>query len=105
MTVEIDLVFFEGCPHVDAAREALGQGLALVGRHQAWREWRSDDPALPPFAAGFGSPSIFIGRREVTGASPGGSASACRIFRDGDGAPQPAPTPVEIARALREAGS
>lgn len=103
MSPQIDLVFFDGCPHAEAAREALRQGLRLVGHGAEWREWRSDDPALPAYAAGFGSPSIFVAGREVTGASAGETDRACRVFRDRDGALRPAPEPSAIARALREA--
>ncbi len=103
MSAQIDLVYFDGCPHVEAARDALRQGLQLAGQAVEWREWQSDDPALPGYAAGFGSPSIFVAGREVTGAPAGETSRACRVFRDRDGALRPAPEPSEIARALREA--
>lgn len=103
MNPEIDLVFFDGCPHVDAAREALGQGLDLAGHPREWREWLSDDPALPDYAAGFGSPSIFVAHREMTGASPGPTPRACRVFRDRHGGLRSAPEPAEVARAVRKA--
>jgi hypothetical protein len=103
MNPVIDLVFFEGCPHVEAARDALRQALGLTGRALDWREWRSDDARLPPYAAGFGSPSIFVAEREVTGARPGDSASACRVYQGGDGGHRPAPEPARIVAALGRA--
>lgn len=92
----IDLVYFDGCPHVDAARDALRTALGAAGR---WREWRSDDPSLPDYAAGYGSPSVFVAGREVTGTPPAASASTCRVYLDSAGGRSGAP-PAETIRAL-----
>jgi hypothetical protein len=99
----IALVYFDGCPHVEAARAALRA--ALGADVEAWTEYRSDDPALPAYARGYGSPSIFVAGREVTGAAPGDTASACRVYRDPAGALVGAPAAETIARAVREAGA
>lgn len=96
MKPTIDLVYFDGCPHVDAAREALR---AALDKTIEWREWRQDDPALPEYAAGYGSPTIFVGGREVTGAPATGTASACRVYRDAAGRSNAAP-PAETIRVL-----
>jgi hypothetical protein len=101
MNPTIDLVFFDGCPHVEAARQALREAL---GAAAAWREWRSDDAALPRYAAGYGSPSIFVAGREVTGASAAGTASACRVYADAAGRRSSAPTVATILGALAGAG-
>lgn len=100
MVPVIDLVFFAGCPNLEASREALRQALAQTGLPGDWREWRSDDPALPPYAVGFGSPSIFIAGREVTGAEATGATSSCRLYRGPEGAHRPAPDPAQIVAAL-----
>jgi hypothetical protein len=100
----VDLVFFDGCPHIEAARAALAEALGSTGRPVLWREFRSDDPELPAYAAGFGSPSVFVAGREVTGAARAQGGESCRIYsgRDGhglDGAPDPR---VIAAALLRE---
>jgi len=100
----LDLVYFDGCPHVEEARSALRDALAtLPAERSVWREWRSDDPELPHWARGFGSPTIFVDGREVTGATPGASSSACRLYRDPSGAASGAPPVATIVRALDEA--
>jgi hypothetical protein len=81
----IDLVFFDGCPHVGEARASLAAALESAGRRRAWREFRTDDPELPSYAAGFGSPSIFVGGREITGAPAAGDARSCRLYARSDG--------------------
>ena len=96
----IDLVYFEGCPHVDHARNALRRALAAAGRPLDWREWRADDPELPAHAIGFGSPSIFLDGIEVTGGIAGDSADACRLYRGADGRQLPAPDPFQLAALL-----
>lgn len=103
MRPRVDLVYFDSCPHVDAAREALRRALTATGSRLAWREWSSDDPNLPAFARGYGSPSIFVGEREVTGAAPAGSASSCRVYRGQNGVLRGAPDPVAIMAALQRA--
>ena len=104
MTIEVDLVYFDGCPHVDAAREALRQALAARSGSATFREWRSDDPALPAYAAGYGSPSIFVAGREVTGSRPSASPVACRLYLSAGGDRRGAPTHEAIFAALQSAG-
>jgi len=103
MKPTIDLVYFDGCPHLEAAREALRAALGSSAGTTAWREWRSDDPALPEYAAGYGSPSIFVGAREVTGAAPTATATACRVYLDARGERLAAPSAAAIAAAIAAA--
>lgn len=99
---EIALVYFDGCPHVEAARAALARALAASGASARWREWRTDDPALPVYARDYGSPSIFVGGREVTGAPPQGSA-ACRLYVTGSSGLAGAPGVEALAAAIHGA--
>jgi hypothetical protein len=100
----IDLVFFDGCPHVGEARAALAAALDAAGRPRAWREFRTEDPWLPPYAAGFGSPSIFVDGREVTGAQAAGSGQSCRLYARPDGF-RGAPELRAIVAALERSGT
>lgn len=103
MASTIDLVFFEGCPNVEAARAELQQALSAAGKATGWREWRSDDPEIPAYARGFGSPTILVDGRDVAGAEPGASATACRVYADLGGSLRGAPSADRIADALRGA--
>lgn len=80
----IELVYFEGCPHAQPAREALESALATAGRAQSWTEWDLADPAVPERVKRYGSPTVLVDGADVTGEGPGVSAMACRA----DGAPE-----------------
>lgn len=74
----IELVFFTGCPHVDAARTALRDALATSGLPLHWTEWNQSDPAAPSRVHGYGSPTVLIAGRDVTGSGREARAYACR---------------------------
>ena len=94
MKLMIELVYFEGCPHVARARENLAEALGSVGAANEWKEWDLMDAETPDWAKQFGSPTILVDGKDVTGEGPGASAMACRA----DGAPD---VPV-IAVALEK---
>ncbi len=88
-TTDVELVYFTGCPHVEAVRQAIRDALALEQLPLAWREWDQHDPATPSRVQRFGSPTVLVAGRDVTGATMG-DAAACRA----DGFP-----PAEAIRA------
>ena len=76
-TTEVELVYFTGCPHVEAARQAIRGALALEQLPPVWREWDQHDPATPARVQRYGSPTVLVGGRDVTGAARA-DAAACR---------------------------
>ena len=92
MTPDVELVYFEGCPHVEAARAALRAALLVMGFAPEWKEWDQDDPKTPARVQRYGSPTVLVGDREVRGASPQSTGRGCSI--DGP------PSVEEIRRAL-----
>lgn len=101
MVIDVTLVYFAGCPHVEAAREALRQSFALVGIPPAWVEI---DTAAEGAAApgGWGSPTILVGGADVIGAASEGGF-ACRLYVDEHGRRSEAPSVESICVALRRA--
>jgi mercuric ion transport protein len=75
----IDLVYFDGCPNVDEARANLRAVLADGG----WREWNLSSVDTPDRFHRYGSPTVLVGGRDVTGEGGTTGAMACRA----DGAP------------------
>ena len=75
--MKIDLVYFSGCPHVDAARGAVRVALRAAGLPEEWREWNQTDPETPERLRGYGSPSVLVGGIDVTGAGPAGGGPRC----------------------------
>lgn len=75
----VELVYFDGCPNADRAREALSTALG----DGAWQEWNLSSADTPDRFRRHGSPTVLVEGRDVTGAEGGNSAMACRA----DGAP------------------
>ena len=94
-TIDVELVYFAGCPHVEAARRAVRGALALEQLPLVWQEWDQHDPATPARVQRYASPTVLVSGRDVTGAAKG-EAAACRA----DGIPE-----AETIRAAVRAAS
>ena len=79
---QIELVYFDGCPNADKTRKnlrkALGEGW--------WREWNLSSADTPERYRRYGSPTVLVDGRDVTGMTETSNAMACRT----DGAPSTA---------------
>ena len=97
-TEPLELVYFRGCPNVEAARAAIRGALGALGLPLSWQEWDLDDPHLLAHREAFPSPTVLVWGRDVLGDGPIAAARACRA---GD-----VPTPDLIVAALeRKRGS
>lgn len=96
-TIDVELVYFTGCPHVEEARRAIRGALALEQLPLAWQEWDQDDPATPTRVQRYASPTVLVGGRDVTGVHEG-DAPACRA--DGIPAAETIRTAVRSASGL-----
>jgi len=99
-TPKVELVYDPDCPNVDRARERLREAIGELRQGLHWTEWRSDDPALPDYARGHGSPTILIDERDV--AADHSRGSSCRLYDQGNGTLDPAPPVAAILTALRD---
>jgi hypothetical protein len=79
----IELVFFEGCPNAAQARENLSAALMTSGKPATWHEWDIGSTSTPDAYRAYGSPTVLIDGRDVTGPGGENQAMACRA----DGAP------------------
>lgn len=75
----IELVYFDGCPNAKRAREHLRAALGSA----SWTEWNLSSPETPERFRSYGSPTVLVDGRDVTGEANGNAAMACRA----DGAP------------------
>jgi hypothetical protein len=73
----IDLVYFPGCPNVEAARALLRTALAAEGLPARWREWNRDDNATPAELRHYASPTILIDGRDIAALPT--DAKCCRL--------------------------
>ena len=83
MTPNIELIYFDSCPNAQPARENLRRALEEAGLPPTWQEWEQGDSGAPEHVKQYGSPTILIDGRDVTGVGAGVAAAACRA----DGAP------------------
>ena len=99
--MDIEFLYWEGCPSYPEARELLGEVLAERGLDAAieLREVTSQDEAE---ALAFpGSPTIRVDGRDVDPVGAAGRpALMCRIYRKPDGGVSPVPTREQLEAAL-----
>jgi mercuric ion transport protein len=81
--MKIQLLHFEGCPNVDAARTALREALAAEKLDAPVEEIDVQAPGAPEWAHGWGSPTILIEGKDVAGMERSEGASCCRLYADG----------------------
>jgi hypothetical protein len=77
VTPSIDLVFFEGCPHIDQARANIRAALGADGLQSDWREHNQSDSSTDAEWRGFPSPTVLVNGVDVLGDSRA-AGSCCR---------------------------
>jgi hypothetical protein len=103
--VNVELLWWEGCPSTEraltAVQDALGE-LGLSAVEVGMREIKDDDAARE---AGFvGSPTILIdGADLVPAAAEEHIGLSCRVYRRRDGRVSPIPDPDDLREALSRA--
>ena len=103
----VELVYFTGCPHAAAARANVEAAMRRVGQAPQWQEWNLEDPSVPTRVAGYPSPSVLVGGREIHGQSvtlrpPGLTCHSCCASAGADTALRAAtPTRARMARPMR----
>jgi len=83
--VEVELIFDRDCPNVGEARTKLLQAFKQVGMSPQWKEWDREDPQSPSYAKLFGSPTILIGGKDISGEQPSSANNSCRVYQDSNG--------------------
>lgn len=80
--MKIQLLYFPGCPRVDATRAALCDALASEKLDLPIEEIDVESPGAPEWARGWGSPTILIDGKEIYDQEASG-APACRFYVGG----------------------
>lgn len=94
----VELLYFPGCPHAEAAREQLRSAFATINRAPEWIEIDVTAENAPEHVRGFGSPSILVDGRDVA-PSAEKSGVSCRLYADGDVRGAPALNAIVVALA------
>ena len=102
--MNVELLWWEGCPSTERALEAVREALTELGLADVrvdMREIRTDDDAQD---AGFvGSPTILIDGDDLVPAAGEQIGLSCRVYRRRDGRISPLPDPDDLREALRRA--
>lgn len=81
--MRVELLYFEGCPHVAPAFERLQEAIARLVPGTAIAQVRVESEAQALELRFAGSPSIHIDGVDLEGAQPGPPAMACRLYDGG----------------------
>ena len=73
----LELVYFSGCPNVEAARDNIRAALGEVGGHDEWAEWDLEEAATPDRYKAFGSPTVLVDGQDVLGSPGTGTGLSC----------------------------
>ena len=95
--MKIDLVYDPDCPNVEPTRERLRAILGELSLPSHWDEWDRTDPDTPAHLLGFGSPTVLVDGRDVSGTTTPMSGSCCRLYAATSGATSGVP-PLEDMR-------
>lgn len=98
--MKIELIYEKTCPNVDAARKQLKTALEQAGLEPTWLEWEVSDPQAPEYSQAYGSPTILVDEKDVSGQELGDCRDNCRIYTDENGALQVVPSVEKIVNAL-----
>ena len=99
----IELVYDRDCPNVEQARQAIAAALRQAGAPELWKEWDRAADSTPEVIRHYGSPTVLVDRRDVSGDTDGSipaSANSCRVYRDDCGCLCGTPTVKQIVAAL-----
>jgi hypothetical protein len=105
--VDIELLWWEGCPSTEKALGELKDAIRDLGLDAVEIRTREIETDQDADAAGFrGSPTILIdGRDVVPAASDEPIGLSCRVYRRRDGRISPTPDPDDLRDALRQAAA
>lgn len=73
----IELVYFTGCPNVEDARSNIKEALSARGLPLEWDEWDQVEDNTPDRVKQYGSPTVLVDDRDVTGTEPAGAMACC----------------------------
>lgn len=98
--MQIELVYEKTCPNIEAARTQLLRAFSQAGITPRWQEWEVSSPDAPMHVHGYGSPTILVNGRDVSGDMPEGNDYCCRVYSHGEYASKGVPAADDIVDAL-----
>lgn len=82
--MKVQLVFFDGCPNVEAARQGIREAMRAEGLPADIEEIDTGRPDAPQWALAWGSPTILVDGVDTAGrTAPSGDGASCRLDAGG----------------------
>jgi len=97
----IELIYEKTCPNIEPARHQLLKAFTESGITPHWQEWEVSSPDAPKHIHGFGSPTILVNGKDVSGDIADGDDYCCRVYSHEEGANKGVPALVDIVKALK----
>lgn len=102
--MDVELLFWPGCPSHPAALATLREALAELGSDPEAVTVRAVESETEAAREGFvGSPTIRVAGRDLFDPGDTPTGLNCRIYRRRNGQPSPTPDPDDLRAALRAA--
>ncbi len=98
--MKIELIYFDGCPNVQAAKDNIKAACDNLKIEHSVQEWNHNDDNAPDYTKKYGSPTILVNGKDIAG-GPGDCCATgnCRIYADMTGIPS-----VELIQTALEKG-
>ena len=97
----VELVYDNDCPNVAATRAHLLKAFTLLQLKPQWREWEINDPDAPAHVRNYGSPTILVNGRDISGDTEGMVTNNCRIYINENNSISGVPPLEKVVSALR----
>src|SRR6266404_7745868 len=78
--MRVEFIYDADCPNVAAARSLLIHAFTKTGASARWREWERSASDTPDYAKNYGSPTILVDGKDVTGLTQEARAANCRVY-------------------------
>lgn len=83
--MKIELIYFNGCPNIEPARENIREALLASELDIKWLEWEQSDKEAPEYTQQYGSPTVLVNGKDVAGGSDDCCApNSCRLYENGN---------------------
>lgn len=101
--MQIELIYESTCPNIKAARLQLLKAFAKAEITPRWNEWEVSAPEAPTHVHGYGSPTVLVNGKDVSGDNHEGDDYCCRVYSHGENSIQGVPALSDVVFAIESA--
>ncbi len=76
----VEFIYERTCPFITAARRQMIEAFGIAGATPSWTEWETGDPEAAAHVRGYGSPTILVDGKDVSGVPQAEASACCRIY-------------------------